>query len=288
MKFIGLKSIVFIIATTAFLNVHAQKTFTVVCDKTDNTVKIVDSEMKSPNYVPIKGGFPFQQLAQKWIKENYTTTTCNPGKLIKDIQKQIKATTPSEATPPPPPPSRNKTSVSGLGKTGAFKPLIRHKNTSFIIGLKFSNLGEGLLLSEKMLPGAEIGMEQLIGGKFYFGTGALFNVFFPDVSNSSDIDPEVFYFGRIPAFVGYRIKTNNLLIMYEGGVHINTRLASMAEDKQLPGQTGENHSVDLMGRFKIGTESILLEVGVEKWLTKIFKNNEFNLSCYHLGVRFYF
>ncbi|MDB4584344.1 hypothetical protein N9164_14420, partial [Draconibacterium sp.] len=55
-----------------------QTRYKVVCDKTDNTVKVVESENRSANYVPIKGGFPFPQIAEQWIADNYTTTVCNP------------------------------------------------------------------------------------------------------------------------------------------------------------------------------------------------------------------
>ena len=39
-------------------------------------------------------------------------------------------------------------------------------------------------------------------------------------------DSKVFYFGRIPAFVGYRMKRNKVSVMYETGVHINTKIVS--------------------------------------------------------------
>ncbi len=49
----------------------AQKSYKAVCDKSDGIVKIVDNEDRSPNLIPLKGGFPFYQVAQNWVKENY-------------------------------------------------------------------------------------------------------------------------------------------------------------------------------------------------------------------------
>jgi hypothetical protein len=53
------------------LALSSQKSYKAVCDKTDGTVKIVDSEDRSPSLVPLKGGFPFYQVAEKWVNENY-------------------------------------------------------------------------------------------------------------------------------------------------------------------------------------------------------------------------
>ena len=72
------------------LNTFAQTTYKVVCDKTDNTVKVIKSDNRSSNYVPIKGGFPFRQIAQQWIDDNYSTTTCNPAEIVKKIQTEEK------------------------------------------------------------------------------------------------------------------------------------------------------------------------------------------------------
>ena len=74
------------------LNSFSQETFTVVCDKSDNSVKVVESHDRSPDYVPIKGGFPFRQVAEKWIGENLSSRECNPGEVIKQNPNTGKAT----------------------------------------------------------------------------------------------------------------------------------------------------------------------------------------------------
>ncbi|HSL87162.1 MAG TPA: hypothetical protein VK861_09530, partial [Bacteroidales bacterium] len=50
------------------LTLDAQKTYKAVCDKSDGKVKIVDGDDRSPSLVPLKGGFPFYQIAEKWVK----------------------------------------------------------------------------------------------------------------------------------------------------------------------------------------------------------------------------
>ncbi|TFH48113.1 MAG: hypothetical protein E4G92_04130, partial [Bacteroidia bacterium] len=63
-----------------------QKTFKVVCDKSDNKIKIVDGEDRSPNMVPLKGGFPFYQVAQKWARDNYPDDKCDGTAVPKPDQ----------------------------------------------------------------------------------------------------------------------------------------------------------------------------------------------------------
>lgn len=267
---------------------NAQNTFTVVCDKTDNTVKIVNSEIRSPNYVPIKGGFPFRQVAEKWINENLSSRECKPEEIIKQNQTKSK---PQSNVPPVTTKNQtpqNQPSNQANNNQISFKPPVDYKNTSFILDIKFSNLGDALRLDKNLVPGAEIGVEQLIGTKFYFGTGILFNTYTANLESIGGDDYNVFYFGRIPAFLGYRMKRNKLSVMYETGVHVNTKIVSIEDDKRIPGQIAKDNSVNFLGRIKIGSETVLLEMGSEIWLSKIFEDEDFNMSSVYVGLRVYF
>jgi hypothetical protein len=263
-------------------NAFSQNTFTVVCDKTDNTVKVVESNKRSPNYVPIKGGFPFRQVAQKWIDEKYATTECNPEKVLEEIQNQNDNNTIQNQSN-----TVNQQNQSTTGPaTKPLKPRPMYRNTSFIFSGKFSNLGEAFRLSDNMVPGFEFGMERLFGRDLYFGMGAAFDMFFPDVSS---IDNLSVYFFRVPGFIGYRMKRNNMMIIYEGGVHLNTSFMSSDEGHTVPGLISADNSFNFMGRIKIGSETVMLEVGSEIWFTEVFEDFEdYNMSTIYAALRFYF
>src|SRR5690606_4602262 len=73
------------IASPATLKAQ-QKTFKAVCDRNSGMVKIVATEDRSPEMIPLKGGFPFYQVAEKWVKENYPDGKCNPAAETKKNQ----------------------------------------------------------------------------------------------------------------------------------------------------------------------------------------------------------
>ncbi|QGY42150.1 hypothetical protein GM418_00315 [Maribellus comscasis] len=273
------------------LNGYTQKTFTVVCDKTDNTVKVVDADKRSPNYVPIKGGFPFRQVAQKWIDENYSTTQCDPGEITNQIKAQsqsVNSDINNNTVTAAPPQHTTAPGIKNVQSQTADTP-IKFNNTSLLLDIKFSNLGEALLLENNLVPGIEIGMEQLFGNEIYFGTGVHFNAYLATLENSSDDDSQFYYFGRIPVFLGYRLNYSGMMIMAEAGAEINTKMASTETDKTILGRTGKDNSVNFLGRVKIGSETVMLELGTEFWLTEILENYEdFNMTAFYLGLRFYF
>ncbi|MEN8116531.1 MAG: hypothetical protein ABFS16_06100, partial [Bacteroidota bacterium] len=174
-----------------FLSIEtfAQTTYKVVCDKTDNTVKVVESSNRSPNYVPIKGGFPFRPIAQKWIDENYATTICNPGEIIEQNKKQQNTPTqtnnntqptPSPTSPPAPTPPQKQLQP----RQTEYNTAPPYKNSSFIINAKFSDLGKLYSLDNNLAPGFNVGLEQLIGGKMYVGVGVNMNFYFVDFSTN--------------------------------------------------------------------------------------------------------
>lgn len=283
-----LNPILVLLLTIFSLNSFSQNTFTVVCDKSDNSVKVVESHDRSPDYVPIKGGFPFRQVAEKWIDDNLSTRKCNPGDIIKQNQTQTKPA--SNITPPNksgPTPQQHTTSVTG-NQQKSLRPAAHFRNTSLILDAKFSNLGEAFNLENKLMPGFEAGIEQLFGAKFYFGTGINMDLYLSDFDSMYDLDMELIYFFRIPAFIGYRTMNNKMMVMYEAGVDLNSAFTGTELNLDSFGKTAKDNSVNFLGRMKIGTEQIMLELGSEIWLTDIFEADDFDMSTFYIGLRFFF
>ena len=282
------KPVLILLLIVFSLNSYAQQTFTIVCDKTDNLVKIVESQDRSPNYVPIKGGFPFRQVAQKWIDENMSTTQCNPGEIKKQIQKQTKTTnnkTPVKSTAPAV--QQHYSSVRG-STNQSLKPAVHYRNTSFLLNAKISNLGEAFNLDSKLMPGFEAGIEQLFGNKFYLGTGINMDLYLSDFDSRYAVDQELIYFFRIPAFVGYRWTYNKFATMWEAGMAVNTAFTGTELNLESFGKTANSNSFNFLARMKVGTEQIMLEFGSEIWFTDVFEASIFNMSVFYMGLRFSF
>jgi len=262
--------------------VSAQTTYKVVCDKKDNTVKVIESANKAANYIPIKSGFPFRQIAEQWIEDNYTTRACNPQDIKNANSKPPNNTTqtnnqvtPSGAVPPTqtPPPAPK---------------AIKYRNSSLIIHGKFSNLGEAFALSETMMPGFEVGLEQLFGQTVYFGTGVSANFFFSDMDGMYDVDTETIYSFRFPAFAGYRRQTNKFVAMIEAGGAFNTKMQGTELNLESFGKTAEDYSINFMVRARFGLPGIMFEVGYDSWLTDVFVDDGFKMSALRAGIRFNF
>lgn len=275
----------------SFLNVltfsaTAQTTYKVVCDKTDKTVKIVEADNRSPNYVPIKAGFPFRQVAQKWIDENLHTTACNPSEIIKQNNAQEKPVSPSlnksVASQPTPPPAPENTKLQARRPGSNSAPAF--KNTSFLINARFSNLGEAFNLSEKLLPGVEAGIEQLFGNRLYLGTGINMNLFTTDFNGRYGSDKELIYFFKIPAFVGFRKATNNFIVTYEIGAAANTGFTGTPLVLETYGKTANKSSFDFLTRMKVGSQKFMLVMGTDIWLTEIFENDSFKMTSVYIGL----
>ena len=269
-------------------NIFAQDTFKVVCDKTDNTVKVIKSDNRSPNYVPIKGGFPFQQIAQQWIDNNLTTTTCNPEEIVKEIQTEQKNNPPTQVT------DQNnqinqpaqKTQPATITSATAQQP--RYRNSSLIINAKFSNIGEHFSLDQSLAPGFEVGFEQLFGKKYYIGIGVGMNFYFTDFSPThATIDQVTFFFGKIPLFIGYRTYHKKYFFMYEIGGEFNTEFQASDENIDYL-STPNSNSYDIMARFRVGTERIMVSLGTELWVSEIYKYNDYGMSVFYLGMKFSF
>jgi len=274
------------------MQVFSQTTFTVVCDKTDNKVKVVESTNHSPNFVPVKGGFPFRQVAQNWIKENYPSGLCNPQQVIENNQPLGNNTgntgnIPTQTTQTP-------SSIPVIPKTGiptvqkAASTSFDFKNTSLLFNIQFANLGGEFLLNKTMVPGFELGIDHIFGKKFYFGTGLNCDFYFTDFESKYGYDIQTFLLPRIPVYIGYRKTGEKFTVMFEGGIHINAKLTSLDSEWELPGRTESGNSFDLMGRLKIGNTKIMLEFGTEYWMTGFFEDSDFRMSSTFIGGRFFF
>ncbi len=269
-------------------NISAQTTYKVVCDKTDNTVKIVETKNHSPNYVPIKSGFPFRQIAQKWIAENYSTTVCNPEDIINKIkEEEKKATVPStEQTTTAAPPATTTVQIQPVAATLA--PQIHYYNSSFIFNAKFSDLGRPFSLKSNFAPGFGVGFEQLFGKKYYLGIGLGIDFYFADFSETPDLDKFSFYLGKIPLFIGYRTYKNHYFIMTEVGAEFNTNIKASNEDFNFQGKIPTDNSYDFTARMKIGRGKFMLIMGTEIWMTELFKDDDYKMISVYLGLRLAF
>lgn len=268
----------------------AQTKYKVVCDKTDNTIKVVEAQNLSANYVPIKGGFPFRQIAEQWISDNFTTKECNPEDVADQMQTKQNTSTqankmhtvPSSKNPqttaPPPSPQQPQARRSTT-------PRINYRNSSIIFHGKFSNLGDAFYLSESMMPGFEVGFEQLFGKQGYFGTGITGNFFFSDMDGWNDSDLETIYFFRIPAFGGYRIQKRMFVAMFEAGGALNTSLRGTPLTLDTYGLSSENMSFNFLIRAKVGFPGIMFELGYDTWLTDVFVDDSFRMSAITMGIR---
>jgi hypothetical protein len=280
--------ILFVFLFTISLNSFAQITYKVVCDKTDNTVKVIKSDNRSSNYVPIKGGFPFRQIAQQWIDDNYSTTTCNPGEIVKQIQteKDNKVqTTVTNQNNQPIQPAPGTTPIQPRPSSNVQSP--SYKNSSFVINAKFSDLGRGFSLDENLAPGFDVGFEQLFGKKYYLGIGVGMDFYFPDFSDNSNFDQLTFFFGKIPLFFGYRNSHKKYIFMSELGVEFNTEFQA-SDDDFVFGNTPNSNSYDIMARIRIGSEKIMLTMGTELWVSEIFENDDYRMTVVYAGLKFSF
>jgi len=262
--------------------------YKVVCDKTDNTIKVVEAQNLSANYVPIKGGFPFRQIAEQWISDNFTTKECNPEDIADQMQTKQNTSTqankmhtvpssnnPQTTTPMPQQPQPRRSTP----------PKINYRNSSIIFHGKFSNLGEAFYLSESMMPGFEVGFEQLFGKQGYFGTGITANFFFSDMDGIQDVDSEMIYFFRFPVFGGYRIQKKKFVAMFEAGGAVNTGMRGTELNLESFGQSAEDFSFNFLVRAKVGLPGIMFEVGYDTWLSDVFIDDTFKMSAISIGLR---
>lgn len=270
------------------VSVSAQQTYKVICDKTDHKLKVVETENHSAKYITIKSGFPFRQVAQKWIEDNYSTTECNPDDFIKPnntIGNQLTTVTQNTVGSNPVPSSGTALKHTFLQARKNAKGQ-RFRNTSFLISGRFSNLGEAFSLEEKLMFGAGAGFEQLLGGNLYLGTGIHMDLYFSAMDNRYE-ENEILYHFRIPAFVGYRTYSQKLVVMYEAGIGFNTRMIGTPLTIESFGTTAENNSFNFLGRLKVGSEKVMFMMGADIWLGQALEN-DFNMTSLNTGFCFFF
>ncbi len=264
-----------------------QKTFKVVCDKSDNKIKIVDGEDRSPNMVPLKGGFPFYQVAQKWARDNYPDDKCDGTAVPKPDQP---ATVNQPATTGQPANVYNNP-AGFLSPAATPAPLtsraVRYRNTSVSIALLFSDLGQVYSLDPPMIPGINIGFEQLVGKNFYGGAGMHLNTLIGKTEDAAGVG--AFYNIQIPLFAGYRRYNGNNHWKVELGVAANNRLQPVTSDVDLGGEVAAEHSISAMTRVKAGKNRYEVVFGVDVWLTDILTTEEgYRMTVLSLGLSYNF
>ncbi len=274
----------------ALSEVSAQKTYKVVCDRKDGLVKIVDGSNRSPDMIPIKGGFPFYQVAENWIKENYPGGKCDPAIVI--IQNQTNADKmnqssvanirhPDTVKTKPSPTPVNK---SGPKQTPSVSPVISYRNTSVLFSILFSNMGKVFGNDPPLMPGLSLGIEQLAGKKFYGGAGIHFNTLFGKTGKDTDVSS--FYNISIPLFAGYRQDNGIFLWGVDLGIAANTKLKPLGGDNGLAGEVAADYSLNTLTRIKLGTAKAAIEFGVDVWLNDIFTSESgFQMTILSIGFR---
>ncbi|HBE42054.1 MAG TPA: hypothetical protein DDW27_12770 [Bacteroidales bacterium] len=274
----------------------AQKSYKAVCDKSDGMVKIVDNEDRSPNLIPLKGGFPFYQVAQNWVKENYPSGKCDPATAIKQNQAAADALTQSASGQKQAAPDQTRKTTDPNAFINvppnqvplpAIAPAPKYHNTSFFLSLLFSNLGKVYNLDPPLIPGINIGIEQMFGTKLFIGTG----IHVSSLIGKTDEDAGVssFYSFRIPLFLGYRQISGTRYWGVDLGLAANTMLKPLTNDSRLAGEIAADYSFNTLTRIRIGKERTAFEFGVDVWLNDILSSEEgFQMTILSLGYRYSF
>lgn len=278
---------------TVSLNLDAQKTYKAVCDRSDGVVKIVDGEDRSPNLVPLKGGFPFYQVAEKWVKENYPNGRCDPAAAAEQNRAAANVAAQPLAPPTQPAagPAKTPPPASSYGApAGQPLPLARapgYRNTSMFISFLFSDFGKVYNIDPPLFPGVSIGIDQVIGAKFYGGTGIHINSL---IGKTAFVDGmNVFYSVRMPFFAGYRMISGTRYWGVDIGLAANTMLKPLPGDSNLAGQTASDVSFNSMMRARFGTERKSFELGADLWINDILTSYEgYQMMIVSFGYRFYF
>lgn len=290
---ISIPIIVSILFLAVSVNLDAQKTYKAVCDKNDGKVKIVDGDDRSPSLVPLKGGFPFYQVAEKWVKENYPAGSCDPAAAAAQnraaanaaAQPSIPSAQPAPGPTKPPPPASSYGAAVGQPLPPARAP--RYRNTSLFISFLFSDFGKVYGIEPPLFPGVGIGIDQVIGTKFYGGTGIHFNSLIGKTADASGVN--AFYSVRIPLFAGYRMISGNRYWSVDFGLAANTMLRPLSSDSNLHGEIASDASFNSMMRARFGTERRSFELGVDLWINDILASYEgYQMMLVSFGYRFYF
>lgn len=286
-------SILLVLIATS-LTLDAQKTYKAVCDKSDGTVKIVDGENRSPSLVPLKGGFPFYQVAENWVKENFPNGKCDPAAAQKQNQAAADVVSQQAIPQQPTAPTQTKPAMDpnafyGVpsGQKPVQPPAFRYRNTSVFLSLVFSDLGKVYSLDPPMIPGMNFGIDQVFGKKIYGGTGIHFNTLIGATDEEAGVSS--FYFFRVPLFAGFRQITGKRHWGADLGLAVNTMLRPLTSDSDLSGEYAADYSLNTITRARFGNERSSLEFGVDVWLNDIFSSYEgFQMTVVSVGYRYSF
>ncbi len=266
-----------------------QKTYKVVCDKKTRKLIVVETANHSPDFVPVKGGFPFAAVARKWIQENFTTDDCDPGQLTEKIKKEEQAqpgvparnAQPVTATPPAGGTVNNAVATQGQ-ESSTYTPDYKY-NTTFSVGIFFHNMSN-VLPYDVDLPGFELSFEQFFGKKFYGGFGVHYDMYVSVV----DDEPAVMYNFKFPFIGGYRIQPRRGFFGFELAFIVNTKMAALTEEYiTYRGRVPANSSFSIYPRVRLGGKVVNFEMGPEIWLSEVFEN-EGTLFLLHMNARFCF
>jgi hypothetical protein len=276
------------------LALSSQKSYKAVCDKTDGTVKIVDSEDRSPSLVPLKGGFPFYQVAEKWVNKNYPGGKCDPAAAVKQNQAAADAVTqaaPGQNNAPAaqvkPSNTQNASPNVPANQTYRSAPVARYRNTSMYISFLFTNLGKVYNLDPPLIPGISMGIEHVVGTRFCGGTGVHLNALIGKTEDVAGVNS--FYNISIPLFAEYRQLTGRRMMGVDLGLAVNTTLRPVTGDSDLAGEVASNYSINALTRLRFGNERSAFELGADIWLSDILASEEgFQMTSIYVGYRFYF
>lgn len=283
-----------LITTTVALNAQ-QKTFKAVCDRSSGMVKIVATEDRSPELIPLKGGFPFYQIAEKWVKENYPDGKCDPAAETKKNKDATDLVSRQTGIPEQMPAKQtNKTDLNeffntppGQAPAPIQRPQFKFRNTSLVAGLLFSNLGKVYGTDPPMIPGFSIGLEQLFGSALYGGTGIHMIALTGKIDESAGINS--LYTIRIPLFAGYRKVNGNRYWGVDLGLAANAMLRPVTSESDLGGEVAADRSFNTVTRVRTGTEHSAFEFGIDVWLNDLLLTEEgFQMTVLSVGYRYSF
>ena len=255
-------------------------TFKVVCNKKDHKVKVVESTNHSPDLIPLKAGFPFAPVARKWAEDNYPSGTCDPEKVLNSI-KQKKNPPQTNVSPQ----QQQQPTGTAIQSSIPVKKEKKYNNTSFS-GLFLSHNVDKILGVEDQNFGANLGLEQIIGQKDYYGgIGAHFNVYY--LKHGSDKFET--YLIKFPVFGGYRMTFNKLQLAFDAGFFISTKLSFFDDEYErfLRADEAKGASFSFFPRIRVGSRGVQLEAGAQFGLTDVVENRD-KLNVYFVGLRFCF
>jgi hypothetical protein len=263
------------------------KTYKVVCDKTEKKLKVVEAKNRSSNLIPIKSGFPFPAVARQWIEDNYETDDCDPNEIANDIQKANQKQPDQTQTQNQQTTVQQQPSTQTQNLTAAPLSNLEYKNNSFGLDITFGDLGRYFDFDQNLAVGLSMDLEKVFGKQRYIGTGIHWFML-NSVGNSKDEendDPASMYAFKIPVFVGSRSRKNRTVTGFDAGFAFNTKPKEIGEDADFRGLVPKS-SFNLLVRVKIGNDKMQFEMGSDLWLSEIFENQPGkNLSVFYFGYR---